>query len=201
MMRDQNKTKEQLIKELAELRQQTAELERAKETGGRSEGHLREIIDCIKDGIVILDLTGTVTTINNRVTEVAGYTEEEIIGKRLTHLKMFPTKSIATMFTDFTHLISGQKPLPYEVDAYSKTGEKLVIEIHGSLLKKGGEKAGVVAVLRDVTERKQLEALLLRERETFVTILQHAPYGVVLLDKKKKHVYVNPAFLQSRDIP
>ena len=197
-MRDKNKTKAQ-IKELAKLRQQIAELEqakneRAKETGGRSEEHLREIIDCVKDGIVILDLTGKITTINKSVTEVAGYTTEDIVGKRLTRLKMFPPKSIATMFTAFTRVVSGQQPPPYEVEVYTKTGEKLVAEIHGSLLRKGGEKAGVVAVLRDVTERKQLEALLLRERETFVTILQHAPYGVVLLDKEGKHLYVNHAF-------
>jgi diguanylate cyclase (GGDEF)-like protein/PAS domain S-box-containing protein len=198
-MRDKNKTKAQLIKELAKLRQQIAELEqakneRAKETGGRSEEHLREIIDCVKDGIVILDLTGKITTINKSVTEVAGYTTEDIVGKRLTRLKMFPPKSIATMFTAFTRVVSGQQPPPYEVEVYTKTGEKLVAEIHGSLLRKGGEKAGVVAVLRDVTERKQLEALLLRERETFVTILQHAPYGVVLLDKEGKYLYVNHAF-------
>jgi diguanylate cyclase (GGDEF)-like protein/PAS domain S-box-containing protein len=196
---DKNKTKEQLTKELAELRQQIAELkqaknERAKEIGERPEEHLRKIIDGVKDGIVILDLKGTVTTINKRVTEVAGYTEKDIIGKRLTRLKMFPPKSIATMFTAFTHVVSGQQPSPYEVEVHTKTGEKLVIEIHGSLLRKGGKKAGVVAVLRDVTERKHLEALLLRERETFVTILEHALYGVVLLDKEGKHLYVNHAF-------
>jgi diguanylate cyclase (GGDEF)-like protein/PAS domain S-box-containing protein len=198
-MHDKNKTKEQLTKELAELRQRIAELEQAKnkrkkKIGRKPEEDLREIIDGVKDGIVLLDLTGKVTTINKRITEVTGYTEEDIIGKRLTLLRMSPPKSIATMFAAFTHVISGQQVPPYEVEVYTKTGEKLCVEIHGSLLKKGGEKAGVVAVLRDVTERKQLETLLLRERETFVTILQHALYGVVLLDKDGKHVYVNPAF-------
>jgi len=47
---------------------------------------------------------------------------------------------------------------------------------------------------RSEDERKQLEALLLRERDTFVTILEHALYGVVLLDRDGKHVFVNPAF-------
>ena len=198
-MRDKNKTKEQLTKELTELRQQIVELEQSKNERkkmieGGSEEELRAIIDCAQDGIVLLDLTGKVTAINKGITETAGYTEKDIIGKRLTRLKMFPPKSIATMFTAFTHVISGQQPPPYEVEAYTKTGEKLVVEIHGSLLRKGGEKAGVVAVLRDVTERKQMEALLLREREIFVTILQNALYGAVLLDRDGKHVYVNPAF-------
>jgi diguanylate cyclase (GGDEF)-like protein/PAS domain S-box-containing protein len=199
-MGDKNKTKEQLTRELTELRQRIVELERAeierkRETLRGSEEELREIIDSVKDGVVLLDVTGKVTTINKRVTEVAGYAAEDVVGKRLTLLKkMFPPKSLATMFAAFTQVISGRQPPPYEVEVYAQTGEKLFVEIHGSLLMKGGEKAGVVAVLRDITERKRLEALLLRERETFVTILQHALYGVVLLDRDGKHVYVNPAF-------
>jgi diguanylate cyclase (GGDEF)-like protein/PAS domain S-box-containing protein len=199
-MRDKHKTKEQLTKELAELRQRIAELERAeiertRETLRGSEEELRKIIDGVKDGIVLLDVTGKVTSINKRVTEVAGYTAEDVVGKRLTLLKkIFPPKSLATMFAAFTQVISGRQPPPYEVELYAQTGEKLFVEIHGSLLMKGGGKAGVVAVLRDITERKRLESLLLREREIFVTILQHALYGVVLLDRDGKHVYVNPAF-------
>ena len=198
-MRDKNKTKEQLTKESAKLRQRITELERteierARQAPQGSGEELREIMDSVKDGVVLLDLKGKITTINKSVTEVAGYTAEDIVGKRLTHLKMFPPKSIATMFTAFTHVISGQQPPPYEVEVYTKTGEKLFVEIHGSLLRKEGKKAGVVAVLRDVAERKQLEALLLRERDTFVTILEHALYGVVLLDRDGKHVFVNPAF-------
>jgi diguanylate cyclase (GGDEF)-like protein/PAS domain S-box-containing protein len=198
-MRDRNKTKEQLIKELTELRQRIAEQERAEnerkqEVLRGSEGELRDIIDSVKDGIVLLDLTGKVTAINKSVTEAVGYAEEDVVGKRFKVLKMFSPKSIATMLAAFKQVISGQQPPPYEVEVYTRTGKKLAVEIHGSLLKKGEGKAGVVAVLRDITERKQLEALLLRERETFVTILQNALYGVVLLDKDGKHVYVNSAF-------
>jgi len=198
-MKDKNKTKEQLIEELAELRQRIANLERTenrreKATGKRSAEELQDIIDSIKDGIVLLDLTGKVIAINRSVTEASGYAEKDIVGKRLTLLKMFPPKSLATMFTAFTRVISGQQPPPYEVEVYTRTGEKLFVEIHGSLWKKGGAKAGVVAALRDVTERKQLEASLLRERDTFVTILRNALYGVVLLDRDGKHVFVNPAF-------
>jgi PAS domain S-box-containing protein len=198
-MQDKNKTKEQLTKELTGLRQRIAKLERAenkrkKEVLRGSERELREVIDSVKDGIVLLDLTGTVTAINKSVTEAVGYAEEDVVGKRFKLLKMFPPKSIAAMLTAFTRVISGQQPPPYEVEVYTRTGEKLFVEIHGSILRKGGAKAGVITALRDITERKQMEALLLRERDTFVTILQHALYGVVLLDRDGNYVFVNSAF-------
>ena len=184
---------------MTKLRQRMAELEwgeskRKKEVVRGSKRELRELIDSVKDGIVLLDLTGKVTAINKSVTETTGYTEEDILGKRFKVLKMFPPKSIAILLTAFSRVISGQQPPLYEVEVYSRTGEKLFVEIRGSLLRKEGAKIGVVAALRDITERKQLETLLLRERDTFVTILQHALYGVVLLDRDGKHVFVNREF-------
>jgi diguanylate cyclase (GGDEF)-like protein/PAS domain S-box-containing protein len=50
------------------------------------------------------------------------------------------------------------------------------------------------AIVRDITERKGMEALLCKERETFFSILQKTPYGVVLSDKDGKYTYINPEF-------
>jgi PAS domain S-box-containing protein/putative nucleotidyltransferase with HDIG domain len=51
-----------------------------------------------------------------------------------------------------------------------------------------------VASVVDVTQRKQAEALLSKERETFASILQKAPYGVALIDRSGRYAYINPAF-------
>ncbi len=50
------------------------------------------------------------------------------------------------------------------------------------------------AIVRDVTERKHMESLLYKERETFFSVLQKAPYGVVVADKDGKYTYINPEF-------
>ena len=52
----------------------------------------------------------------------------------------------------------------------------------------------MVLAFRDVTERKKAEALLRRERETFFGMLQKAPYGVILIEKTGRYLYVNPQF-------
>ena len=41
----------------------------------------------------------------------------------------------------------------------------------------------------------EIESLLVKERETFFTILHKAPYGVVLIDKGGQYLYVNPEFI------
>jgi len=42
----------------------------------------------------------------------------------------------------------------------------------------------------------ELERTLQNERETFGTIIQKSPYGVLLLDEKGKFIYVNPEFVR-----
>ena len=200
-MKDKNKTKEQLIEELAELRQRIANLERTenrreKATGKRSAEELQDIIDSIKDGIVLLDLTGKVIAINRSVTEASGYAEKDIVGKRLTLLKMFPPKSLATMFTAFTRVISGQQPPPYEVEVYTRTGEKLFVEIHGSLWKKGGAKAGVVAALRDITERKRMEETLRESEGKYRELINGMNDTAWVIDFDGKFIDVNDAAVE-----
>jgi len=122
-----------------------------------SEKELKAIFNSIRDGVAIIDVTGKTIKINKRIVEVGGYSEEEIIGKRLKFLKMFPPRSIAIMVYNFTKLISGRQPPPFNVEVYTKAGEKLDVELHGSPLKKQGKTVGMVGVMRDITERKKAE--------------------------------------------
>jgi diguanylate cyclase (GGDEF)-like protein/PAS domain S-box-containing protein len=199
--KDTNKGGEQLIKEVASLRQRIAsleqserELQRAQEALQESQEELEAIFNNVMDGIALVDMTGKIVKINKRITQVSGYTEKELVGKRFTLLKMATAKSMAKMIAAFAKTIAGQKVPPYEVEGYMQTGEKRTGEIYGSLLRKKGRPVGVVVVLRDVTARKQAEEQLKKERETFYSTLQEAPNGVVLIDKEGRFLYLNAAF-------
>ncbi len=163
-MRDQDKTKEQLIDELVELRQRIAELEtsesqreRAEEALRQSEEELRAIFDGARDGIIVLDKTGRVVRINRYAQEIGGYTEDELVGKRLDVLEMVPPKSMEKILAAFDKLEKGQDVPPYEIEVYLKTGEKRISEVHSSLVRQRGSVVGIVGIMRDVTERKRAE--------------------------------------------
>jgi PAS domain S-box-containing protein len=53
---------------------------------------------------------------------------------------------------------------------------------------------GALIISEDTTERKHAEELLQKERDTFFSILQKAPYGVVFLDKDGKGIFTNNEF-------
>jgi diguanylate cyclase (GGDEF)-like protein/PAS domain S-box-containing protein len=200
-VKDTDKTREQLTKEVASLRRRIIDLEQSERELRRTEEALREsaeefeaIFNDVRDGIVLLDMTGKIIKMNKRITEVTGYAEKEVVGKRFSLLKMITAKSMAQMISAFTKTATGQQVQRYEVEGYAKTGEKRIGEIYGSLLRKKGKAAGVVVVMRDITARKRTEELLKQERETFYSTLQEAPNGAVLLNKEGRYLYINPAF-------
>ncbi len=161
-----------------------------------SEEDLQAIFDSVGDGIALIDATGKVIKINKRIVEIGGYNEDEIVGKRIALLKMFPPPSLAKTLYSFTKLISGQYCPPFDIEAYTKAGEKLDVELRGSLLRKRGRVVGMVGVMRDVTERRRAEEQIkasLREKEVLLKEIHHRV-------KNNLQVISSLLYLQSKDV-
>jgi PAS domain S-box-containing protein/putative nucleotidyltransferase with HDIG domain len=155
---------------------------REEEALRESKEELEAIFNQVRDGIVVLDMTGKIIKINKRITEATGYTEEDIVGKRFKSLKMFTPKSIAKMFFRFSKSLAGIEILPYEVEGYTKTGEKRIAEISGSLLRKRGKAVGVITVMRDITERKRAEEALSESEKRLKIIFDSQQNGILIID-------------------
>ena len=89
-MKDENKTKKQLINELKELRHQVSETKatgnerkQMKEVLQESETKYRELIQTANSIILRMDLKGNVTFFNEFAQNFFGYSEGEIIGRNV----------------------------------------------------------------------------------------------------------------------
>jgi PAS domain S-box-containing protein len=178
-----------LVRDITERR-------RAQEALRESEEDLQAIFDSVGDGITLLDATGKVIKVNKRIIEIGGYNEDEIVGKRLAFLKMFPPQSLAKVLYNFTRLISGQDCPPFDVEVYTKAGEKLDVELRGSPLRKAGRVVGMVGVIRDITKRKRAEEQIkasLREKEVLLKEIHHRV-------KNNLQAISSLLYLQSRNV-
>jgi len=64
----------------------------------------------------------------------------------------------------------------------------------------------IYAIWRDITEKKKMEEKLEIEMQRFMTIIENAPFGMVLLDAAGNHLYMNAKFKELfgydlRDVP
>lgn len=155
-----------------------------------------EIINCISDGVVQLDMKGKILKINKRVAEFGGWIEKEIVGKNIRHLHMFSAEDAKKVYSYFNKTLLGQRVPLQEVDVFTKSGERKAVEIHGSLLKKNEKSVGVITVIRDITERKMAEEQLKRSLEEKEILMREIHHRV----KNNMQLMLSLLRLQSRQV-
>ncbi len=131
------------------------------------EEHLRKIMDTVVDGIITMDQTGTIETVNPATEQIFGYSSGELVGENISLLM---TDTMADQQgIKITQYLSSERPdlmgQRREFEARRKDGSNFAIEIAISTLK-AGRRQLYIGALRDITERKQNEAILRRMATT-----------------------------------
>ncbi len=127
--------------------------------------HLRAVFDNVVDGILILNERGYIQCANAAALEIFGYEPDELIGKHLQRL-------IAESFTDdsgrvMSHLIGNNQDklrLQQETVGRCKDDKIFPMEFALSEMQLDNERL-LIAIMRDITERKQSQAMLLKQAQ------------------------------------
>lgn len=165
-MRDERKTKRQLIAELAEMRQKVALLEKSAPDHFMTEAALREgeekfrnIAETAVDAIVLANGEGKIIFWNKSAQKIFGYSEEEILGKHLTVL--MPEKYREDHLRGMNRMTSTGESKYFgritEMQGLMKDGNVFPIELSVSMWKTG-EGMFFSGIIRDITKRKKLES-------------------------------------------
>jgi PAS domain S-box-containing protein len=168
-MRDEKKTKKQLIDAVRELRDAVARLGALEAECKRTEEALRieksraEVYFDIAGVIfVVLEADQRVSLVNKKGCEILGYTREEIVGKNWFDA-FLPAWERDRVKAGFVKLIAGEiEPIEYfENPVLTRNGDERIIAWHNTVLR--NEEGHIVATLssgEDITERKRaVEAL------------------------------------------
>lgn len=134
------------------------ERKRAEEALRASEERYRELFENARDAMYVHDLHGVYTSVNCAAEELTGYSRDEIVGRSFTdfvapeHIKGV-RDSLCKKFADGTQTV-------YEVDVVTRSGRRIPVEVNSRLIYENGVPIGVQGTVRDVTERKRVEAAL-----------------------------------------
>jgi PAS domain S-box-containing protein len=141
------------------LRRSQEEYKSLYEESKKREELYRSLLDSSPDAVVIYDIHGDVRYVNDSFTRIFGWTIEEVQGKRLAFV---PDSERAVTMANVHRVLEGGKPLSqFEARRYTKDGRIVDTSISASRYHDHqGNPAGMVVVLADITERKQLEAQL-----------------------------------------
>jgi len=177
-MKDENKTKEQLIQELEEMRQQIgyaelSEVERKRvgEVAQETERRYRLVAENAADAIWTLDMNMRPTYISPSITRLLGYSVEEAMAKTMKEVFTPASFEVAmkVLAEELAIEKTEQKDLSrsrvLDFELKRKDGSIVPAEINYSFLRGADSQPfGILAIARDITERKQMEKAL-RESE------------------------------------
>ena len=171
------------------------ERERAAETLRRSEARYRAVVEAAPDAIVTMSTDGVIRSFNRGGERTFGYGEHEVVGRPLRML--MPERFRGAHEVGFRRYLKGGEARvvgmgPVELAGLRKGGEEFPIEL--SVGKAGeGKDTLFTGVIRDITERKRMEAELNREHEFRAAILESLNEGVVACDAASSLMLFNQA--------
>jgi two-component system cell cycle sensor histidine kinase/response regulator CckA len=169
-MKDEYKTKKQLINELLELRQRIAELVTSESQRKQTEEALHEsmakvsalaeeqqiLLNHTRDFVYRHDIHGIFNYLSPAVKKITGYSVEEWHTHYTTYLTDNPINEKVIAYTEKT-LRTGTDSPPYIVEIRHKDGRHILLEVNERAYFRDEEVAGIIGVARDVTERMQAE--------------------------------------------
>ncbi len=198
-MKDKNITKDQLLIELAELRQQIIELEKSEIKHQQIEKALREneekfriLVEMDTNGILLETVEGQVVESNTAGAKIYGYSKEEMIG--LTIADLVPedfAKKLPKVITDkeTTHGIFVPRINK------KKDGTIFPTEIATKIVNIGG-KPRLIVYIRDITKRKKNEKKLKKTRKMFTSLFNSSPEAALYHDEDGYIININPHFTE-----
>ena len=160
---------------------------RARKALRESEQFSKSLIRSITpDGLFVIGEGRKIIDCNDAVKDIFGYSRDELIGKKTAIL--FPDKqSFEEYGKELYAAIRKQGYHVTELRGKRRNGEELVVELSCSGIE---GKPGVVAIVRDVTEKKKKEEALRESEEKFRTLAEQSP-NMIFINKKGRVVYAN----------
>lgn len=119
----------------------------------------RRILNTLDDGVYTLDEAFVITSINEAITEMTGYSREELVGSHASMLAGDETLSMAAQILEQLRDESSDVGL-IESSIRTADGESIPIETRFSTVEFANGDQRRVGVLRDVTDRRHHERTL-----------------------------------------
>lgn len=139
------------------LARQADDLARLGEAAQAREAFIRNVLESLRDGLVVLDQEGRVAAWNRAMETRYRVPAQEAVGRR--YLELFPTSKQGQLAEALELLLQGRlQEFTLEALEHETPGQgRAVLNIKGSLLRQNGMPAGAVLLIEDISERVALE--------------------------------------------
>ncbi|NJB71448.1 PAS domain S-box-containing protein [Saonia flava] len=153
-----------------------------------SEEKFRTLVEQASDGIFISDLKGNLIDVNIRGTKMFNYSKEELLNLGIKDIIV--SKDLKTNPLKLKELVQGEIILS-ERKMLRKDGSTFFGEINAKML----PNSTFQGIIRDITERKELEIALKSNLDKFSKAFNSGTVGMVIFNQDKQVADINDFLL------
>ena len=166
---------------------------RSEEALQERENKYRALVETTQTGYAIVDDEGRILDANAEYIRLTGYTNlEEITGRNVLEWTADHDREknkeavLQCMRSGFVRNL--------EIDYEDEAGNIIPVEINATLIRSGGS-TQVIALCRDISERKRNHSALMESEEKYRTLVEHTRDGVFIVQDSRL-VFYNRAFAE-----
>ncbi|PKL73857.1 MAG: diguanylate cyclase [Methanobacteriales archaeon HGW-Methanobacteriales-2] len=152
------------------------ELRRSKMAIKESQERFKSIFENAAEAIILFDCQGNIVEFNGKFKETFGFKNGEIIGQNFLHMGSMMGMHNEESRKILNDLISGNELKQVEWILENKEGKKIIFRVRPSLIKTKTSVIGILLIMEDITELKNVENSLkysLKEKEVLLREIHH----------------------------
>ena len=189
---------EELTATEEELRSNYEELHKREQALRESEEKYRLMTETTTDVIYMMDREGIITHVGPQIARY-GYTLEEVLSHSFTEF-LEPDDASRALADLETTLTTGQSTVT-QLKMRDRAGNFRWLEDNGAAVRDAsGRITGISGILRDISERKEMELALRESEEKFRALVDNALEGIFIVSFTGKLLFANPAAARIVDI-
>jgi PAS domain S-box-containing protein len=201
-MKERDNAKDQLIKDLAEIRRQVVPPKRSETERNRAEEEIKErerrfaeVADLLPQTLFECDRNGQITFINRGFLDAFGYTREDF-DTGLNLLQMVITKDRDKARESLEKVLDGKEIKEAEFTALRKDGHPFPALVFARPIMRENMPVGCRGFVVNITARKRVEEALRESESRFRAIANYSYDCEFWLDPHGKPVWMNPAVVR-----
>ena len=165
---------------------------RAEQARSQSERMYRAVFESANDAVFIESVDGRILDVNRHGCELLGYRRSELLKMSVSDL--VPAEALAWL----PHVIDAilrERTFRTEAVNLHKSGRQIPVEMSASTMELDG-KTVVLAIVRDITERKRAEAALAESENRYRTLFDDSLTGIYRTTPDGRILLANPALVR-----
>ncbi len=157
-----------------------------------------EIIGHAPIGVAVIDFDGRYRSVNPAYCQMYGYAEGDMLGHSFTMI--LPPEERAPILARHQAFLTQGGPLKGEFKVISRDGAPLYTVAESVKIPGDNERGLRLVYVVDVTAYKQMEESLRAAAETYRTLFETVPQGIIYYDLNGNVVTANPAALRILEV-